>query len=294
MYTNDPDKPGPQDIHVDTTNWYGLNKLFHVNQALLTKPSYRALLNVLNVYYGDATASSWDEVFDPFLDAMLGSVPFGKLAAYFFACGHPWFTEATGEDAEGKEISRKDHIKAILKDLWFTPKYSGGGIGLRAFTHVFVGEVRYENNEASGLHSWLAFYYRERLTKKPVVFTGTSGRRWFDVVSTVAFEIPTVTQQSLQKAASGMLTITSPAFDFALYTAAVMFHGSAGKEQTKVTILDCKVEIIHALMFELNDDIKIRTAYPVPAFDPSPWPNQCKKSYDERKTCPEPLPADGA
>ncbi|KAI6238958.1 Endoribonuclease [Aphelenchoides fujianensis] len=299
MYAHDNDKPGPHEIYVDKTNWYKENKLFYVEPALLNKPSYQALLKVLKVYYGEATASSWDEVFDPFLDAMMGSNPFVQLVGFFKKCEHPWFTEPTGTDAEGKEISRRDHIKAILKDLWFTPKYSGGGIGLRAFTHVFVGEVRHESNEASGLHNWLSFYYRERLKNNPIVFTETLTNWWFDVVTTVAFKIPTATQKTFDKRATGILTITSPAFDFALYTAAVMFRGSAGEETkvTPITILDCRVDIYHGLLYEVGGEIKIRTAYPKPAYDKRPWPSPCKTNYDLRtgKTCPAPAaPADGA
>ncbi|KAI6226102.1 Poly(U)-specific endoribonuclease [Aphelenchoides fujianensis] len=298
MYAHDNEKPGPHDIRVDKTNYLGKNKLFHVNPTLLTKPSYKALLRILDFYYGSVQVKNWDELFDPFLDVMMGSNPFVQLAGFFKTCEHPWFVEPTGEDAEGKEISRKDHIKAILKDLWFTPKYSGGGIGLRAFTHVFVGEVRHENNEASGLHNWLSFYYRENLPNNPIVFTEALTKWWFDVVTTVAFKIPTATQKEFDKKATGMLTMTSPAFEFALYTAAVMFRGSAGEDTkvTPVTILDCRVDIYHGLLYEIGGEIKIRTAYPKPAYDDRPWPSQCKLSYDLRKgkTCPAPLPADGA
>lgn len=51
--------------------------------------------------------------------------------------------------------------KLALFNLWFGTFSRGAGVASSsAFEHVFVGEVK--NNEVTGFHNWLQFYYQEK------------------------------------------------------------------------------------------------------------------------------------
>jgi poly(U)-specific endoribonuclease len=62
-----------------------------------------------------------------------------------------------GQRRPGNEVA----WKLALFNLWFGTFSRGAGVASSsAFEHVFVGEVK--NNEVTGFHNWLQFYYQEK------------------------------------------------------------------------------------------------------------------------------------
>ncbi|ETN82035.1 endoribonuclease XendoU [Necator americanus] len=126
--------------------------------------------------------------------------------------GHPFTTSAS-------------NFRQWIEHLWFA-HYSRakGKLDTSGFEHVFMGEEK--NNEVSGLHNWVRFYYLEKNVTENFDYKGFIVKRG-KVMASLKF-----TWQKKLKRSGSILIGTSPEYDMALYT--LCFLSRRGKELCKM------------------------------------------------------------
>ncbi|KAK6726637.1 hypothetical protein RB195_004767 [Necator americanus] len=174
-----------------------------------------------------------------FLRTVLASEPFQKLFALLKQKGHPFTTSAS-------------NFRQWIEHLWFA-HYSRakGKLDTSGFEHVFMGEEK--NNEVSGLHNWVRFYYLEKNVTENFDYKGFIVKRG-KVMASLKF-----TWQKKLKRSGSILIGTSPEYDMALYT--LCFLSRRGKELCKVEIDGCPLSITSYEMVQ-NGKVYIGTIYP--------------------------------
>ncbi|KAI6223219.1 hypothetical protein M3Y95_00866300 [Aphelenchoides besseyi] len=314
MRRDDPEKPDILDIDIDYRKQHS-DKLFRsVNNDMMTSGSFLRLYEFLRAYADNNIVhptESYVAKFEEFLDFAVKSRPFAMLINYFELCQHPWFITPLPDG-----VTRGEELKPILRQLWWD-KLFFGNINYRPFVHVFFGQKQTEveqssvatrNNEyrASGLHSWVGLFYRERSRKHKAKYLH-SWDKHYDVVANIRIELmSSIEGRVYGKGTSGMFMNTSPAFDFSIFTAAVLFRGSEGVQrgQTIRTITTsmyaCPFHLDHRLYFDNSGDVRILTVYPVPYMPPQEESfklKDCDNNFKLRNVnCPrekqpgEPLP----
>ncbi|KAI6211486.1 hypothetical protein M3Y96_00439300 [Aphelenchoides besseyi] len=313
MRRDDPEKPDILDIDIDYRKHYS-DKLFRsVNNDMMRSGSFLRLYEFLRAYADNNIHPTEGYVakFEEFLDFAVKSRPFALLIEYFKLCQHPWFTTPLPEG-----VTRGEELKPILRQLWWDKLYFDN-VNYRPFVHVFFGQKQTEveqssagtrNNEyrASGLHSWVGLFYRERSRKHKAKYLHPWDKH-YDVVANVRVELmSSIEGRVYGKGTSGMFMNTSPAFDFSIFTAAVLYRGSEGVERGQTlrtlttSMYDCPFHLDHRLYFDNNGDIRISTIYPVPYVPPQERLHElddCINSFNLRNVdCPraeqpgDPLP----
>ncbi|XP_076821709.1 uridylate-specific endoribonuclease-like [Clavelina lepadiformis] len=161
LYDLDVNRASPDDYVINpqamTTSWHlrdmSPNRFFtSVNQNLLNKPTYQALINLLDNYemiQGKdeyVTRAETDEIYT-FLNAFMSTSIGRKL--------YEFLSEKGLSGCENKITFIEN-----LKKMWFD-LYSRGSHGMdtSGFEHVFVGEIK--GSKVSGLHNWVQIYLQE-------------------------------------------------------------------------------------------------------------------------------------
>ncbi|XP_078544728.1 uridylate-specific endoribonuclease-like isoform X3 [Lissotriton helveticus] len=175
----------------------------HVNEELLSKPTYAAFIRLLDNY--DRQTGTAEEVHqekdkeqDLFLQEIMKTDVMQKLYTFFHK----------------KQLyaSQEEFVKD-LKNMWFGLYCRGKGeMDSSGFEHVFVGEVK--KGIVSGFHSWIRFYLLE---KQGMVdyYSHVYDGPWEtlpDVIGKV-FE-----WEGFIKEVGSSFIGSSPEFDFAMYS----------------------------------------------------------------------------
>jgi poly(U)-specific endoribonuclease len=148
--------------------------------------------------------------------------------------------------------------KLALFNLWFGTFSRGAGVASSsAFEHVFVGEVK--NNEVTGFHNWLQFYYQEKAGH--VDYRGyVVPHRRGQPTSKVTGKEPVLSLKFAWagevKPVSTFLIGTTPEFELALYTMA--FYSK--KETIVADFAGFDVDVI-THRFNTRDGDKLGSAY---------------------------------
>ncbi|XP_076456414.1 uridylate-specific endoribonuclease A-like [Babylonia areolata] len=169
--------------------------------AVSSRPTFQTFLALQDNYQPVAgrtdhlTSHQLTEV-DNFLDAVLGTTVFHVLLEYL-QCQNL--------------VSSESDLRDQLKKLWFTPypRHPGGASDSSGFEHVMVGEYK-NSNTVNGLHSWLAFYTKEKAHQ--INYYGYVWRKSPDLVGL------NYVWNGHHKALGAFFVGTSPEFDLALYT----------------------------------------------------------------------------
>ncbi|XP_067669927.1 uridylate-specific endoribonuclease-like [Haliotis asinina] len=162
LWQVDPDKFDMADITINlgnhaisgkTTDVSQDNLFTHVNTAPLSKPIYKALMELWDNYIPTRGASDLVSIndkaeIDNFLDLAMAS-PVMETTYNYLVDQHTF---------SGSKTVFRDKIFS----LWFEPYSRSGGSSKDSsgFEHVFVGE--YKSSIVEGFHSWLRFYSEEQ------------------------------------------------------------------------------------------------------------------------------------
>ncbi|XP_067659981.1 uridylate-specific endoribonuclease-like [Haliotis asinina] len=162
LWQVDPDKFDMADITINlgnhaisgkTTDVSQDNLFTHVNTAPLSKPIYKALMELWDNYIPTRGASDLVSIndkaeIDNFLDLAMAS-PVMETTYNYLVDQHIF---------SGSKTVFRDKIFS----LWFEPYSRSGGSSKDSsgFEHVFVGE--YKSSIVEGFHSWLRFYSEEQ------------------------------------------------------------------------------------------------------------------------------------
>mmetsp|Transcript_114 Transcript_114/g.328 ORF Transcript_114/g.328 Transcript_114/m.328 type:complete len:327 (+) Transcript_114:114-1094(+) len=101
---------------------------------------------------------------DAFLAACAATPHFELLLA---------FVKYHGRDPRCRDVDTMDDLKALLKELWFTPYRRWRPDDSSGFEHVFVGEE--SRGKIIGLHNWVQYYLEEK--KGNIDYLGWTGRQ---------------------------------------------------------------------------------------------------------------------
>lgn len=215
LWNNDVDRLSASDVIVNYQARIGKSdvlkdlspeKLFsYVNDSKLTSrvhTTFLALLDNFDPVKNTPEVVTTQEIAEEeaFLDAVLATSVFEVVYDYLLC--------------EGK-IQNSADLRALLRHIWFDfyPRSGSSTIeDTNAFEHVMVGEFK-TSGSASGLHSWLGFYEKEKDLENPEInYFGFSCDQKPNVVC-AAYE-----WDGRKKRVSSFLLNVSPAYDLALYS----------------------------------------------------------------------------
>ena len=186
-----------------------------VDQAALRKPTYASFVALLDNYFaatGQSEVVSDEEKRENknFLNLIMDTAVMQYVHQYLLAKGK---THAADREAFIKE----------LDELWFglySRKTTNDSSG---FEHVFVGEIKEDNQEITGFHNWIQLYLEEKRGNfdyrgfiKPKRKGYSSGGR--NPTSCEQFISLQFSWKGAFKNVSSSFVGTSPEFEVALYT----------------------------------------------------------------------------
>ncbi len=129
-----------------------------VDEEARNRPTYAALIRLLQHYSDEETVTSKKVVSDPanckdtwsFLHVIMQTAPMQFCHKYCHA-----------NDSHKIPSDPQDFVR-LLHKIWFDryPRTHGGRKDSSGFEHVFVGEIR--DNQVSGFHNWVRFYLEEQ------------------------------------------------------------------------------------------------------------------------------------
>lgn len=183
---------------------------YHVNKAVLEKPTYKAFLALLNNYIRNTGTKEYisnTEISENynFLDLVLNTPIMKEVYAFL--------------KRKGKAKPVYSQFKQQLYDLWFRPYYRSSRdriVDSSGFEHVFVGEINPVKNTVTGFHNWLQFYMEEKA--KNINYMGYIKK---DSQSQHLLMMRFKWHDNVKIIGSSFIG-TSPEFEFALYTAVYM------------------------------------------------------------------------
>lgn len=192
-----------------------------VSDEVWKRPTYGGLLKLLDNYVKETgvaeseTADERKEISD-FLDAILATKPMQLCHRFLVSRG----------------LAKPDVLgfKNELYRMWFSFYRRDGQADSSGFEHVFVGES--DENDVSGLHSWIQFYLQEK--KGTLDYRGFIKPRSRNEVVDGEDRLLSVqfVWEGELKPVTTIFVGTSPEFEFALYTACFL----AGSERNNLEL----------------------------------------------------------
>lgn len=153
-----------------------------------------------------------------------------------------------------------------LYQLWFGLYKRKVANDSSGFEHVFVGEIKEETNEITGLHNWIQIYMEEK-KKRPSTFDyrgfikpkrkGYSNASNNNKLNTEQFISIQFAWQNAFKSVSSSFIGVSPEFEFALYTLCFF----SGQEKSIVQCGPYKVEMT-CFRWNAAGKVYIATSFP--------------------------------
>jgi len=221
-------------------------KLFkRVDQSLLKKPTYQALIDLFDAYASaSATSSTAGAKITNFLDKISATEVYKNLQKFLNERGY-------------QPASNAASFRKAIQEIWFGDYGRGAGGQSSGFEHVFVGETK--NGQVSGLHSWVRMYWLEANGK--LDYTGFVIKR--PRIAILQYRIG-----DAWKPSGSVMIGTSPEFDFAVYT--LCFLGKQGENACQFFLGDCTPVDVSSHPFNSRGSVFIGTVYP------SPWKTDAK------------------
>jgi poly(U)-specific endoribonuclease len=211
-----------------------------VDQSLLTKPTYQALIDLFDAYASPAATSQTAATkITHFLDKISTTGPYKALQQFLASKGY--------QPAKNDATFRK-----ALSEIWFGDYGRGGSGQSSGFEHVFIGEIK--NGQVSGLHNWVRMYYLEQ--KGKLDYTGFIVKR--PRVAILQYRIG-----DAWKPTGSVLIGTSPEFEFAIFT--LCFLGKQGESGCQFFLGDCTPVDVSSHAYTVRSTVFIGTVFP------SPW-----------------------
>ncbi|KAI6231708.1 Endoribonuclease [Aphelenchoides besseyi] len=258
MRAADQDRPGYCDVQLNYQNKYDAvnfpsHKLFEkVDDNLLKRPIYKKLLNLRKFYNPQAgikelQSLAKETAINSFYEEIWWSGPFQKLMTFLHAHGHPWATNM-------------NVFNTAIRSIWFD-EFARNKATLNL---IDTSGVVMHNMQETPTDVFEYQGYYDKL---------------YDVIAKT-----NIKWRTLEKKEGSYLVNSSPAFDFALFTACALMPGPQNK--CRVVYRGCTIDIkVSERSVKRSSGIKnmyINSVFPIPADTQS---GTCQTTHEENQLC---------